>query len=103
MIALVASCSITDILPIGEKPKIEANVAIGKTNTQDKNLVSIKGEDKRQIADEISNTETTNFKGERIENITVPWWAVLIGVLTGILVMPIELVRQWRQMKRDTA
>jgi hypothetical protein len=89
---------IAAMLGAGDKPAIDVDAQVGKTNQIDESLISVKGQ--TQTADAITNTETT--QAETIENISVPWWTLIVAVFTGILVMPIELVRGWRMMKRDT-
>jgi len=76
----------TTFLPIGEKPSVEANVAIGKTNTQDKSMLSLKGEDKRQVADNISNTAHTTAKEITHNNISP--FVLLLLVLGWLLPTP---------------
>tara|TARA_B110000014_G_C20086782_1_gene568517 strand:- start:618 stop:974 length:357 start_codon:yes stop_codon:yes gene_type:complete len=88
-------CSITDlapaILPSTNKPSIEANVSMGKTNVQDKSQLSLKGEDKRQIADSINNTETT--KAETINQTNISPFIILMLILGWLLPSPNEM---WR-------
>lgn len=93
---LLASCSATDLLSIipSDKPSIEANVAIGKTNVQNKSLASVVGEDKRQIADAISNT--SNTKAEVINNNTTAPWLVILGLLGWVLPTPMSM---WSKLK----
>lgn len=93
ILLLLTSCSLTDVastvLPVGNKPSIEANVALGKTNVQDKSLATIKGEDKRQIADEIVNT--SNTKAEVINNTSIPPWIVIVAILGWVLPTPKDM------------
>lgn len=92
LILLLPSCSLTDIVPAilpTDKPSIEANVNIGKTNVQDKSLATIKGEDKRQIADTISNTRTT--KAEVINNTNIPIMYMVLLVLGWLAPTPTNM------------
>jgi len=93
---VLSSCSMTDVastlLPSTNKPSIEANVAIGKTNVQDKALVGIKGEDNRQIADDIVNTSNTSTKAETINNSNIPWWVALMVAFMRPIVILREIV-----------
>ena len=85
---VLSSCVTTGIasMLLPESKGIEANVAIGKTNVQDKAVVSLKGEDKRQIADEIVNTETTT--AESISNTNIPWWvALMVAFMRPIVIL----------------
>ena len=94
---VLSSCSITDVastlLPSTNKPSIEANVAIGKTNVQDKALVGIKGEDNRQIADDIVNTTNTSTKAETINNSNISLIYLVLLILGWLLPSPSEI---WR-------
>lgn len=86
--SMVSSCATTGIASmfLPESKGIEANVAVGKTNVQDKSLASIKGEDKRQIADNISNVENT--KAESISNTNIPWWvALMVAFMRPIVIL----------------
>lgn len=103
IMTVVNSCGVIPapvaaMLGAGDKPAIDVDAQVGKTNQIDESLISLKGQ--VQTADEIQNTTNTN--ADKIENNTVPWWTLIIAVLTGILVMPIELLRGYRLMKRDT-
>lgn len=93
---LLSSCSLTDIasavLPSTNKPSIEANVAIGKTNTQDKSLVSVKGEDNRQIADSIANTTTT--KADTVNNNNISTLYLILLIMGWLLPAPTEIYRE---------
>ena len=100
IVLLLTSCSLTDVastvLPVGNKPSVEANVALGKTNVQNKSLATVKGEDKRQIADEITNTSST--KAGVINNTSVPPWVVLLAILGWMLPTPTNMFKWvWRR------
>lgn len=103
---MLTSCSITDIassvLPIGKKPSIEANVALGKTNIQNKSMASVVGEDNRQVADTITNTSST--KAEVINNNSVPPWLVLLAILGWMLPTPSNMFKgmiNWKRKGKD--
>lgn len=87
---VMASCSILDAgrLLNPDKPSLEVNAQVGKSNSQEKSTIKIQtGQDLKQDAEKITND--SNYAAERIENITQgmsTFELILMIVLAGLAI-----------------
>jgi hypothetical protein len=87
---MLQGCVLTGLVGGAVAPKIpDIDVQIGKENSKEENLVKVEGVDvsTKQEADSINNTTT------------VPWWALIITAICGILVDPLRIYKEWREVK----
>lgn len=86
----LSGCILTGLAAGAVSPKIpDIDAQIGKENHQEENLVKVGKVDgsTNQEAGSISNTTT------------VPWWALVITAVCGILVNPIPLFNMYMTRK----
>lgn len=89
---------------LNDPPGIEADanldvgaaVQLGKTNNNVK--TSKKQTDKRLV----TNTTKTENRAETLnQSWSIPWWALLIAVFTGILVDPLSIYARYREIRQS--
>jgi len=88
---VLSGCVLTGLAASAVTPKIpDIKAQIGQNNTQEESLLKVESLDvsTKQEAGTISNTNT------------VPWWAMLITALCGILVDPLRIYREWKEVRR---
>ena len=93
-------CSATSLLkavnPLDTSNGISATAQIGKENQSDSSKQLVK-----------SNVDQkTNYNAEQIgvvDNSTnVPWWAMVLSLFVGILVRPINFIKDWRNVNEPS-
>jgi hypothetical protein len=83
-------CVLTGLLGGAVAPKIpDVDVQIGKENHKEENLAKIESIDvsTKQSAENINNTYM------------FPWWAFIITAVCGILVDPLRIYKEWREVR----
>lgn len=75
------------------KPSVEANVQLGKTNEQEQNNIKLEQGKTEQTADTISND--TSYKADVVNQIAneLTWWQMLAIVILAGAALP-----SWREM-----
>lgn len=78
------------INPLKEDKGIDVTAQVGKENTSNKSKQLLKVDTRADytgsVIDKVDNS--TNF----------PWWALVLTFMVGILVRPIEFIKDWRNM-----
>ena len=112
-IALLTGCSsllgeaAKSMVGVDNKPAIEADanldvgaaVQLGQENHNTK--VSNKETDKRLVSNEVvTTTEAEQINETVTQSWSVPWWALLIAVLSGIMVDPMGMYERWRHIRK---
>ena len=74
--------------PLKEDKGISATVQLGKEN---------KSEASKQLIKVDNKADYTNSNIDRVDNSTnFPWWALVMCFAVGILVRPIDFIKDWR-------
>lgn len=85
------SLGVVDALnPLKEDKGIDVTAQVGKENTNTKSKQLVKVDNKADYRDSVIDKVdySTNF----------PWWALIISLFVGILVRPIEFIKDWRNL-----
>lgn len=78
------------INPLKEDKGIDVTAQVGKENTSNKSKQLLKVDTKTDYTGSVigSVDYSTNF----------PWWALVLSFMVGILVRPIDFIKDWRNM-----
>lgn len=78
------------INPLKQDKGMDITAQVGKENTSNKSKQLVKIDNKSDYTGSIVDTidNSTNF----------PWWALLMCFCVGILVRPIDFIKDWRTM-----
>ena len=94
----LGTAALDAINPMKDDKGIKATVQLGKENhnTSTKQLAQI---DTKVVTDTRYNTDSI---GTVDNSSDIPWWALLMCILVGILVRPIDFIRDWRKAINET-
>ena len=87
---ILSGCVLTGLAAKAITPDIpDITAQIGKENNKEDNVLKVESVDisTKQEAESISNTYT------------VPWWAMLITAFCGILVDPLRIYKEWKEVR----
>lgn len=86
------STGVVDALnPLKEDKGISATVQLGKEN---------KSESSKQLFKVDNKADYTNSVIDKVDySINMPWWGAVLILIGGILIRPIDFIKDWRKLK----